>query len=99
MSKKDKEKRRQNARRRIREQRCFFWEACREKFGLDDEDIRKAKCLGITPEKLISLPKTPAEKWKMPPKKRIESLYEKHAARQERKRRAKIRWERKKEKQ
>ena len=60
MSKEKERKRRDAKRQAAKERRPAFWEACREKFLLSEEDIRKAKMIGLVPEKLILNPVKPA---------------------------------------
>lgn len=71
---------------------------CRAKFSLSDEDIRRAKELGLTPEHLVSLPAKPSEKWKKSPKDWINDLYLKREKKLARRARSKARWQHKKEK-
>ena len=72
-----------------------LWEKCKEKFGLTDEDVRKAKELGMLPEKMIIKPVTPAEHWKMPQRSWIRHCYNKRQTRLEKKAKSKAKWERK----
>ena len=94
MSRADKEARRKRKANALRAKRPALWKECREKFGLDDEDIRKAKEMGFLPERLIALPKRPAEKWKQEPRKWIRSEYEKYEERKLKKKRSKEKYER-----
>lgn len=94
MSKEDRKKRRKRRKEIRRSARPALWEECRAKFSLSDEDIRKAKELGLTPEYLISLPVRPSEKWKKSPRIWINDLYKKRIERLAKKARAKARWER-----
>lgn len=74
-----------------------LWEECRRKYSLDEEDIRKAREIGMVPEGIINLPVVPAEKWKMPVRQWIGYLYEKRQEKLERKARSKARWQRRQE--
>lgn len=95
MGKEEKAKRKKRKKESRKAERPALWEACKKRFDLTDEEIGKAKDLGITPEHLISLPAVPSEKWKDPPKRRINRLYEKREALNAKRARAKERWERK----
>ena len=75
MSKLEKKRRRDAKKRAVREARPAVWEACREKFLLTEEDIKKAKIIGLVPEKLILNPEKPAEPWKKPVRQWIRAKY------------------------
>lgn len=76
-------------------ERTALWEECKKKFSLTDEDIRKAKELGMLPEKMILKPAVPGEHWKMPQRSWIRHSYNKYVTRLEKKARSKEKWKRK----
>ena len=95
MSRADKEARKARKRAARKAVRPALWEECREKFSLDDEDIRKAKELGFVPEKLLPLPQRPSEKWKLPPNEWIRAEYGKYDLKKSRKYASKAKYDRK----
>ncbi|HCA34406.1 MAG TPA: hypothetical protein DEP00_04915 [Lachnospiraceae bacterium] len=52
------------------------WQKAKQKCRLTDEEIRKAKMLGLTPAKLLSMIPSRQESWKDPVALRIHRLWD-----------------------
>lgn len=92
MSRAEREKKYARRKAELKAAGAALWREVRRKHNLSDEDIRQAKELGFGPERILRLDPRPKEKWKLPPKQWINSLYRKKTARIEKKRRSKEKW-------
>lgn len=66
-----------------------LWDEAKKKCRLSEEDIRKAKEMGINPKSLIKNIPSPKEQWKAPVKIWIREMYEDRQKKAERKKKRK----------
>lgn len=62
-----------------------LWAEAKKKCRLNENDIRKAKELGLNPKSLIKNIPNPKEQWKLPVKDWIHEMYEERQRKQKKK--------------